>query len=91
LSKHKGLIDCARKSVKLTREDGQELEHVAEPLVTHKGATNHLKPNQLEVGQSQKVRDVDQYLDIYPKDLPSMLLDRDIEFGIESFPGTAPI
>jgi hypothetical protein len=39
LSMHKVLIDCARKSVKLTTEDGKELVYEAEPLVTSKGAT----------------------------------------------------
>jgi hypothetical protein len=42
MSKQKALIDCARKSVKLTIEDGQEMEYVAELLITHKGATNQI-------------------------------------------------
>jgi hypothetical protein len=45
LSKHKVLIDCAEKFVKLTTEDGNELVYEAEPLVTSKGATNHFKLN----------------------------------------------
>jgi hypothetical protein len=53
LSKHKVLIDCAKKTMKLTTKDGKELEYEVEPLVTTKGATNHLKLNQLEVGQNQ--------------------------------------
>jgi hypothetical protein len=40
MSKQKALIDCAKKSVKLTTEVGQEIECVAEPLITHKGVTN---------------------------------------------------
>jgi hypothetical protein len=40
MSKQKDLIDCAKKLVKLTIEDGQEIVYVAEPLITHKGATN---------------------------------------------------
>jgi hypothetical protein len=40
MSKQKALIDCARKSVKLTIEVRQEIEYVAELLITHKGATN---------------------------------------------------
>jgi hypothetical protein len=50
LSKHKVLIDCAKKSIKLTIEDGKELVYEAELLVTSKGATNHLMLNKLEVG-----------------------------------------
>jgi hypothetical protein len=52
LSKHKVLINCTRKFVKLTTEDGKELEYEVDLLVTTKGTTNHLKLNQLEVGQN---------------------------------------
>jgi hypothetical protein len=40
LSKHKALIDCAKKSIKLTTSDGKELEFIAEPVVTTKGVAN---------------------------------------------------
>jgi hypothetical protein len=45
LSKHNVLIDSAKMFVKLTALDGKELEYVAEPVVTTKGATNHVKLN----------------------------------------------
>jgi hypothetical protein len=41
LSKHKVLINCTKKSIKLTIEDGKELVYEVEPLVTSRGATNH--------------------------------------------------
>jgi hypothetical protein len=47
LSKHKVLIDCAKKSVKLTTPEGKEIEFVVEPVVTTKGVANHVKVNQL--------------------------------------------
>jgi hypothetical protein len=72
LSKHKVLIDCAKKSIKLTTEDGKEFLYEAEPLVTSKGATNHLKLNKLDVGQNQDVQIVDQYPDVSSKELPGM-------------------
>jgi hypothetical protein len=50
LSKHKVLIDYARKSIKFTTEDGKELVYEIEVLVRSKGATNRLKLNKLEVG-----------------------------------------
>jgi hypothetical protein len=37
LSKHNVLIDCAKKSVKLTTPEGKEMEFVTEPVVTAKG------------------------------------------------------
>jgi hypothetical protein len=33
LSRHKVLIDCAKKSIKLTTPDGNELEYIAELVV----------------------------------------------------------
>jgi hypothetical protein len=45
LSKHKVLIDYAKKSVKLTTPDGKELEFIAEPVVTAKGVVNRVKVN----------------------------------------------
>jgi hypothetical protein len=91
LRRHKVLIDCAKKSVKLTIEDGKELVYEAEPLVTSKGATNHLKLNKLEVGQNQDVQIVDQYPDVFLEELLGVPPDRDIEFVIELIPRTAPI
>jgi hypothetical protein len=45
LSKQKVLIDCVKKSVKLTTPDGKELEFVVEPVVTAKGSANCAKAN----------------------------------------------
>jgi hypothetical protein len=35
MSKQKFLIDCAKKALKLTTGDGQEIEYIAKPLITH--------------------------------------------------------
>jgi hypothetical protein len=48
LSKHKVLIDCAKKSIKLTTPEGKEMEFVAEPVVTTKGVANRANVNQLD-------------------------------------------
>jgi hypothetical protein len=82
MSKQKAPIDCAKEAVKLTTEDGQEIEYIAEPLITHKGATNQIKLNRLEAEQNH---------DVFPEELSGMLLDHDIEFVIELVPRTAPI
>jgi hypothetical protein len=42
LRKHKVLIDCAKKSIKLTTPDRKELGYVTEPVVTAKGVANHV-------------------------------------------------
>ena len=48
LSKYKVLINCAKKSVKLTTLEGKEMEFIAEPVVTAKGVANCVKVNQLD-------------------------------------------
>jgi hypothetical protein len=45
LSKYKVLIDCAKKSFKLTTLEGKEMEFVAEPVVTAKDIPNPAKVN----------------------------------------------
>jgi hypothetical protein len=91
LSKHKVLIDYAKKSVKLTTPDGKELEFIIVSVVTAKGVANHVKVNQLDASQGSKVPVVDEFLDVLPEELPGMPPDRDIEFVIELKPDTAPI
>jgi hypothetical protein len=51
LSKHKVLIDCAKKFVKLITPGGKEMEFVTEPVVTAKGVANHVKVNQIDGGR----------------------------------------
>jgi hypothetical protein len=89
LSKHKMLIDCAKKSVKLTTPDGKELEFVTKSVVTAKGVANRAKVNQLHASQGSEVLMVNEFPDVFPKELLGMPPDRDIEFVIELKPGTA--
>jgi hypothetical protein len=91
LSKHKVLIDCAKKSVKLTTPDGKELEFITEPVVTAKGVANRAKVNQLDASQGSEVLVVNEFPDVFPEKLPGMPPDRDIDFVIELKPGTALI
>jgi hypothetical protein len=91
LSKHKVLIDSAKKSVKLTTPDGKELEFVAEPVVTAKEVANRVKVNQMDAIQGSEMPVVNEFPDVFPEELPSIPPDRDIEFVIEMKPDTAPI
>jgi hypothetical protein len=91
LSKHNVLIDCAKKSIKLTTPKEKEMEFVAEPVVTTKGVANRVKVNQLDASQGSEVLVVNEFPDVFPEELPGMPLDRDIEFVIELKPGTASI
>jgi hypothetical protein len=85
------LIDCAKKSVKLTTPDGKGLEFIAGPVVTAKGVVNHATVNQLDASQRSEVPVVNEFLDVFTEELPGMLPDRDIEFVIELKPSTTPL
>jgi hypothetical protein len=91
LSKHKGMINCAKKAVRLTTSSGKEIEYVAENLVTDKAASNRVVLNQLDAAPTMDVRTISEFLDAFPEELPGMPPDREIEFVIEIVPGTAPI
>jgi hypothetical protein len=72
LSKHKVIINCAKKSVKLTTPDGKELEFVVEPVVTAKGVVNRTKVNQLDASQGSEVLVVNEFPDLFPEELPGI-------------------
>jgi hypothetical protein len=72
LSKHKVLIDWAKKSVKLTTPEEKEMEFVIELVVTTKGVANRAKVNQLDASQGSKVPVVNEFPDVFPKVLPGM-------------------
>jgi hypothetical protein len=65
LSKHKVLIDCAKKSIKLTTPDGKELEYVIEYVVTAKGVANRVKMNQLDASQGPMMLVVNEFPDVF--------------------------
>jgi hypothetical protein len=65
LSKYKVLIDCAKKSVKLTTLEGKEMEFVIEPVVTAKGVINHAKVNQLDARKGFEVLVVNEFPDVF--------------------------
>jgi hypothetical protein len=72
LSKYKVLINCAKKSVKMTTPEGKEIEFITEPVVTAKGVANCAKVNQLDASQGSEVPVVNEFLDVFPEELPGM-------------------
>jgi hypothetical protein len=59
--------------------------------VTAMGVANCAKVNQLDASQGYGVLVVNEFPDVFPKELPVMPPDRDIEFVIELKPYAAPI
>jgi hypothetical protein len=72
LSKHKVLIDCTKKYVRLTTPEGKEMEFVTEPVVTAKGVANRAKLNQLDASEGSEVPMVYEFSDVFPEELPGM-------------------
>jgi hypothetical protein len=91
LSKHKGMINYAKKAVRLITSSGKEVECVAENLVTNKAASNRIVLNYLDAASTLDIRTVSEFSDIVPEELPGMPPDHEIEFVIELVPDTAPI
>jgi hypothetical protein len=91
LSKHKRMINCAKKAVRLTTSSGKEIEYVAENLIADKAASNQVVLNQLDAASTMDVRTVSEFPDVFLEELPDMPPDREIEFVIELVSGTAPI
>jgi hypothetical protein len=91
LSKHNGLIDCAKKAVRVTPSSGKELEYVAENLGTDKVASNRIVLNHLDAVSTLDIRTVSKYPDVFLKELPGMPPDHEIEFVIELVHCTTPI
>jgi hypothetical protein len=83
LSKYDGVIQCARKAVKLIKKDGTTVEFIAMVQSDQDSVLNQTKAIALE-----DIRVAREYLDVFLAELPGMPPDRDIEFLIELLPGT---
>jgi hypothetical protein len=86
LRKYDGVIQCAKRTVRLTKEDGITIEFVAATQSNETSMLNRTKATALE-----EIRVVQEYPNVFPEDLLGMPPDRDIEFLIELLPGTPPI
>jgi hypothetical protein len=72
LSKHKVLIDYAKKSIKLTTPEEKEIEFVVEPVVTAKSVANRATVNQLKASQGSKVPVINEFPNVFLEELPGM-------------------
>ncbi|KAK1646326.1 hypothetical protein QYE76_064131 [Lolium multiflorum] len=84
--KYKGHIDCVRRAITLTAEDGEVVEHVATMP-----SSKALCKKSVASPALHEVPIACEYPEVFPDELPGMPPDRDIEFIIELVPGTAPI
>jgi hypothetical protein len=80
------VILCAKRAIRLTIEDDTIVEFNAVIQADQVSLLNKVQGPSLN-----EIRAVQEYLDVFPKDLPGMLPDHDIEFIIELLLGTPPI
>jgi hypothetical protein len=79
LSKSNGLIDYAKKAVRLTPSNGKELEYVADNLVTDKAASNSMVLlNHLDAASTLDIRSVSEFSEVFLEELLGMPSDREI-------------
>jgi len=86
LSKFKGTIQCAEKTVALTAPSGNRIEVRVSMSPSSEGTVYHVSS-----GSVEDIRVVKEFPDVFPEDLPGMPPEREIEFVIDLLPGTAPI
>jgi hypothetical protein len=86
LRKYDGVILCAKRAIRLTKEDGTIMEFSAAIPAEQVSLLNKVQGTSLnEIGIAR------EYPDVFPEELPGMPPDRDIEFMIELLPGMPPI
>jgi hypothetical protein len=86
LRKYDGVILCAKRAIRLTKEDDTVVEFNATMQVDQASLLNQVHRTSLE-----EIRVVQEFPDVISEQLPGIPLDCDIEFIIELLPGTPPI
>jgi hypothetical protein len=86
LRKYDRVMLCAKRAIRLTKEDGTIVKFNAAIQADQVSLLNKVQGTSLN-----EIRVVQEYPDVFPEDLPGMLPNRDIEFIIELLPRTPPI
>jgi hypothetical protein len=82
LTKHKGIISCASKTVLLTDRQGKSVSYQAQP------PANDLMMFNLA---TENISVIEEFMDVFPEELPGMPPERGVEFYTDLIPGTAPL
>jgi hypothetical protein len=77
LNKYDGVVLCAKRVIRLTKEDGTIVEFNAVIQAEQVSLINKVQGTSLN-----EIRIAQEYPDVFPEDLLGMPLDRDIEFII---------
>nr|AAX94825.1 retrotransposon protein, putative, Ty3-gypsy sub-class [Oryza sativa Japonica Group]ABA93188.1 retrotransposon protein, putative, Ty3-gypsy subclass [Oryza sativa Japonica Group] len=97
LTRHRGVIDCTSRTIKLTSEKGEVVTFQSpipqKPGISLNQATGEEQETAVEK-TTKKLEDIPivrEYPEVFPDDLTTMPPKRDIEFRIDLVPGIAPI
>jgi hypothetical protein len=82
LTKHNGVISCADKTILLTNHQGKSVSCQAQPPAQDPMVFNLA---------AESISVVEEFMDVFPEELPEMPPEREVEFYIDLIPGTAPI
>jgi hypothetical protein len=82
LRKYDGVILCAKRVIRLTKEDGTIVEFNAEIQAEQVSLLNQVQGTSLN-----EIRIAQEYPDVFLEDLPGIPSDHNIEFIIELLPG----
>ncbi|KAK1651955.1 hypothetical protein QYE76_069760 [Lolium multiflorum] len=88
LEENGALIDCTHKTVSLKSPGGDRIIYQGDK---HTQIEVELKLNSMKEVKLEDIPVVNEFQDVFPKELPGMPPDREIEFTIDLIPGTAPI
>jgi hypothetical protein len=82
LTKHNGVISCVDKIVLLTNHQGKSVSCQAHPPAQDPMVFNLA---------AESISVVEEFMYVFPEELPGMTPEREVEFYIDLIPGTAPI
>ncbi|KAK1649629.1 hypothetical protein QYE76_067434, partial [Lolium multiflorum] len=88
LEENGALIDCTHKTVSLKSPGGDRIIYQGDK---HTQIEVELKLNSMKEVKLEDIPVVNEFQDVFPKELPGMPPDREIEFTIDLIPRTAPI
>jgi hypothetical protein len=85
---HGAHIDCEEKTVSIRKPGGGRITYQADK---HTHVEIGIQLNSLKEAKLEDIPVVNEFMDVFPQELPGMPPDREIEFTIDLKPGTTPI
>ena len=88
MTAHGAQIDCEEKTISIRKPGGGRITYQADK---HTHMEVGIQLNSLKEAKLEDIPVVNEFPDIFPKELPGIPPDREIEFTIDLIPGTSPI